>query len=268
MKIYLMTDMEGCAGILNSVDWVLPGGRWYEKGCSILTGETNAVIAGLIDGGADEVVVFDGHGAGGIDPLLLDSRAQLMRGPFDYPLGLDKSFSGVCWVGQHAKAGTPHSHLTHTGGFNRIDESINGISVGEYGAVAFCAWELGVPCIFAGGEEAFAREAETLTPGIVTVSVKRGLMADSLEHLSTEDYARAKLGAIHLSHRQACHRLTVGAKLAMYKLRDKPDIFRYPGINPPFVRVAKYRAQRGNPPYTVKAEHPSSIIALLNKPLA
>lgn len=268
MKIYLMTDMEGCAGILNAADWVLPQGRWYEKGRAILTDETNAVIAGLVEGGADDVVGFDGHGAGGIDPLALDPRAQLIRGSLDYPLGLDNSYAGACWVGQHAKAGTPYSHLTHTGGFNRIDETINGISVGEYGTVALCAWEAGVPCIFAGGEEAFAREAEALTPGVVTVSVKRGLMADGLDHLSTEEYSQAKLGAIHLSHREACNRLKTGAKLAACKLREKPDRFRFPAIKPPFVRVAKYRAQRGNPPYTVRAEHPSSVVELLNMPLA
>ncbi len=267
MKIYLMTDMEGCAGILNSVDWVLPQGRWYAKGLSILTGEANAVIAGLFEGGADEVVVFDGHGPGGLDPLALDPRAQLVRGPLDYPLCLDGSFAGACWVGQHAKAGTPYSHLSHTGGFNRVDESINGISIGEYGAVALCAREGGVPCIFAGGEEALAREAEALTPGVVTVSVKRGLLADGLDHLSAEEYAQAKLGAIHLSHAEACRRLAAGSAAAMRQLRQEPMTFRHPELKPPYVRVARYRAQGGKPPYTVRAEHPSSVIGVLNAPL-
>jgi len=93
MKIYLMTDMEGCAGILNHDDWVLPSGRYYDAGRRILTDETNAAIDGFFAEGATEIVVVDGHGAGGIDPLRLDSRAQLQRGyrgePV-YPFGLDR----------------------------------------------------------------------------------------------------------------------------------------------------------------------------------
>ena len=32
MKIMLMTDMEGCAGILNLEEWVRPQSRYYDKG--------------------------------------------------------------------------------------------------------------------------------------------------------------------------------------------------------------------------------------------
>ena len=38
--------------------------------------EINAAVDRLFEGGATEVVVFDGHGAGGIDPELLDERLQ------------------------------------------------------------------------------------------------------------------------------------------------------------------------------------------------
>lgn len=267
MKFYVMTDMEGCAGMLNSADWVLPSGRWYEQGRQLLTGETSAVISGLFDGGATEVVVFDGHGAGGLDPLTLDPRAQLIRGPVGYPLGLDASFAGACWVGQHAKAGTPYSHLTHTQGFAWIDDSVNGLSIGEYGEVALCAMEAGVPCVFAGGEEAFTQEAQALTPGVVTVSVKRGLLPDGLEHLDAESYARAKLGALHLSPQEARARLRAGAAEAARKREENPGAFSYPGLRPPYTRIVKVRSIKGAPPYTARADHPSSIAALLNQPL-
>ena len=71
MKIYIMTDMEGCAGILDHDNWVLPSGRYYEAGRQILAEETNAAIEGFLAGGATEIFVLDGHGAGGIDPLRL-----------------------------------------------------------------------------------------------------------------------------------------------------------------------------------------------------
>lgn len=44
MKIMIMTDMEGVAGILNHDDWVQPSGRFYEKGIRLLTGEVNAAV--------------------------------------------------------------------------------------------------------------------------------------------------------------------------------------------------------------------------------
>ena len=264
-KIFIMTDMEGCAGILNHDDWVMPEGRWYEKGMKILTEEVNAVIDGLIAGGAAEFLVADGHGAGGIDPLLLHPRALLLRGNVPYPFHMDSSFDGIAFVGGHAKAGTPFSHITHTERFDRIDISVNGLSVGEYGEMALFGLELGVPCIFAGGEEAFAREAEALTPGVVGVGVKRGLKEDGLDHLTTGEYRAAKLDAIHCSHFEACRRLREGAALAVRKLLDSPASFRHPAVNPPYRLEVRYRAEKkGEPQRTACHTHESSLIKLFN----
>ena len=148
MKIYIMTDMEGCAGILNHDEWVLGTGRFYDKGRRILTEEVNAAVEGFLQGGADEIMVVDGHGAGGIDPLLLHPAARLAGGGAPaptFPFFLDASFDAAACVGQHAKAGTPRSHITHTEWFNWIDLSVNGRSIGEYGTIALSAMELGLP---------------------------------------------------------------------------------------------------------------------------
>ena len=80
MKILIMTNMEGVAGVLNHDDWVLPGGRFYAKGLRLLTEEVNAALEGFFSAGAEEILVVDGHGAGGIDPETLDERALLLRG--------------------------------------------------------------------------------------------------------------------------------------------------------------------------------------------
>ncbi len=268
MKIMLMTDMEGVAGILNHDDWVLPGGRFYDKGQRLLTLEANAAIAGLTAGGATEIVVVDGHGAGGIDPELLDPRALLERGwgRHPYPFGLDASFDAFACVGQHAKAGTPFSHITHTGWFNVIDVSINGVSIGEYGELALCAMELGVPCILACGEEAFAAEAEELTPGIITAAVKRGTLPDGLDDLDSADYRKAKLGAVHLSPDKA-HRLIRAAALkAARKLATKPHAFHFPDVGAPYQSVVRVRREGDQPARTLEKHHPASVIALLNQP--
>ncbi|MBI3985773.1 MAG: M55 family metallopeptidase [Lentisphaerae bacterium] len=268
MKILIMTDMEGCAGILNHDDWVTPTGRHYAKGIRLLTEETNAAVRGLTDGGATEIVVVDGHGYGGIDPELLDERAQLLRGAPSppWPWGLDNSFHGVAVVGQHAKAGTPYSHITHTGWFDHIDMAVNGISIGEYGELAFCAMELGLPMILACGEEALAREAAALTPGVVTVPVKRGLLPDGLDHLDTDAYRNAKLSAVHLAPARARRLIAEGAKTAARRLAADSHSFRYPQLSPPYTRTARLRKNGDTPAHTARDTHPGSLIALANMP--
>ena len=77
MRIYIMTDMEGVAGVLNADDYLLPGARYYEVARELVTLETNAAIEGLLDAGATEFLVVDGHGPGAINPLLLHPAARL-----------------------------------------------------------------------------------------------------------------------------------------------------------------------------------------------
>ncbi len=270
MKIVVMTDMEGVAGVLNHDDWVLPGGRFYAKGVRLLTEETNAAVRGFFSAGAKEIVVVDGHGAGGIDPETLDERALLLRGCPEHvwPWGLDKSFAGLAFVGQHAKAGTPYSHITHTQGFNYIDLRVNGISIGEYGQLALCAAEVGVPTILACGEEALCREAGALTPGVVTVSGKRGLLPDGLDHLDTESYRKAKLSAVHKSPKCVRSLIQEAAKAAIQRLNTNPKGFCYPPLTPPFTRSIRFRRDAEVAPYETADEHLDSMIALMNAPIA
>jgi len=272
MKILIMTDMEGCAGILNFKDWVEPAGRYYEKGRRFLTNETNAAIDGFFTGGATEVVVLDGHGYGGIDPEFLDERALFRHGHSEkvWPWGLDKTFAAIAFTGQHAKAGTPYSHLTHTDWPNVIDYRINDLSVGEYGQLALCAMELGVPTILACGEKALCEEAEALTPGVVTVAVKTGLLPDDGFRNSTmEEYEAAKLSALHISPSKAMKLIHENALKAINKLKEEPCSFHYPTLSPPYRSMVEYRAYsaKNTAPCTKTAKHPSSIIKLLNTPL-
>ena len=267
MKLMLITDLEAVAGVLNYDDWCHPGGRYFDKAKRLLTLEVNAAVDGFFAGSATEVMILDGHGQGGIDPELLDERAQLQRGAeAGYPMGLDDSFAGVGWIGQHAKVGTDYSHLTHTQGFHYIDLAINGTSIGEYGQIAFCAMEMSVPCILACGEKAFCLEASALTPGVVGVWVKRGLRADGLEHMDAEEYRRAKEAAVHLAPLRARTVIREGATRAALRLREQPDSFSYPDLKPPFVRTARFRKEGDRQPWSARDEHPESITELLNMP--
>ena len=237
MKIMIVTDLEGVAGVLDFENWCSPSSCYYEKAKRLLTEETNAVIDGLFAGGATEIRVVDGHGPGAIDPELLDERVELQRGVCNpvWPFTLDSSFDGICWVGQHAKSRTPYSHLTHTGNFGCKEITVNGVAVGEFAEFALCARELGVPVIFAGGEEAFAREAEEFAPGVITVAVKRGCNPETgLEDVTAEVYAKSKLAAIHLAPAKARRLLREGAKAAAEKLQHAPGSFSTTEIKPPY----------------------------------
>ncbi len=202
MKIYLMTDLEGVAGVLSFQEWTGPGKLYYPVARELLTQEVNAVLTGLFSGGASEVVVCDAHGPGGVNARDLSYPMQVhyMRGWGDqmWPLNLDASYDAVAWVGQHAKAGTPYGHLCHTQSLDYVDESVNGVSLGEFGELASCAAELGVRALFAAGDEAFTKEAHALTPGLQTVAVKRGLQSGTGEDLDLEAYTQYVSPAVHL----------------------------------------------------------------------
>lgn len=267
MKIFVMTDLEGVAGVMNW-DWTGPGRPYYPVGRELLTQEVNAAVEGLFEGGAAEVLVCDAHGPGAIDVNLLDPRAQVQRGWPDemWPLGLDSTFDAVIWVGQHAKAGTPYGHLCHTQSLEYIDESVNGVSIGEFGELALCAAELGVRAIFGSGDEAFTREAQALVPGIETVAVKRGLKAGRTDHLDVEQYARATTSAVHLHPVRARELIREGARRAVERARADERYGVVPGLKPPYRRVIKLRPGERRPhPTVVRVSHRHSFIAVMNK---
>ena len=268
MKIMLVTDIEGVAGVLNFDEYCSPGTPYYEKSKRLLTEEVNAVIRGMFDGGVDEIRVVDGHGPGAIDPELLDSRVELMRGLATppWPFTLDSSFDGVGWVGQHAKSRTPYSHLTHTGTFGVWEITANGLPVGEFGEFALCAGELGVPVIFAGGEDAFAREAEELAPGVVAVGVKRGCNSEAgLDEADADTYKKSKLAAIHLSPVKARELLYEGGKKAAEKLKRDPKSFTVVKQEPPYeIKCIFRKSERFPEGATLYKRHETSFIAAMN----
>jgi len=266
LKIYIMTDMEGVCGVVNHDDWVVPGGRYYEEGKRLLTLEVNAAIEGFAAAGGTEFLVADGHGYGGINHLLLDCRAQYLRGPLPgpYPFMLDASFDAMAWVGQHAKAGTPYAHLAHTGSFHVIDDEINGISVGEFGIIALCGGVFGIRPIFGAGDEAFAAEAQALAAAIETVSVKRGLMPDSGDELSAEAYKAYNGGAIHIHPELARERIREGAERSLRRFAENRDQFTLVTLPPPYRRVVRQRGEDGEGVRKEITEHPDSLIHLLN----
>jgi len=269
MKIFIMTDMEGVSGVLDSEQCCKAEGMYYQSCRVLLTEEVNAAVRGFFKGGAEEVLVRIGHRTDSVVPELLDPRAFLASGHSTplWPWGLDRSFAALAFVGQHAKAGTAFSHLAHTGNMRTLDQRVNGLSIGEYGMMALCAMELGIPTIFASGEEALCREAEALTPGVVTVPGKRGLAPDdgSSARLDLRHYRLAKTAALHFPAAQVRRRIEEGAEKALRKLLADPGSFRYPELKLPCYAVREYRADPDDPkdpaPFAVAGRADSFIDA-------
>jgi len=266
MKIAVMTDLEGVAGVINSTDWIYPQSRYYEVGKELLTCEVNAAVDGFFAAGADEIVVIDGHGAGAINGLLLDPRTQLHRGwgAGPYPLGLDRGYDAIAWVGQHPKAGTEYGHICHTQSFVVRDCVINGISVGEFGQDIFVAAQYGTVPIFASGCKAFAKEAQQLVPGIETVIVKEGLMEGTGDECDRDAYELRNWAAIH-KHPEAARKLIrEGAENALRRFIEKPESFTLARLSPPYSMTYYYRAHDGKEPWEKTFTHPTDLNAMMN----
>ncbi len=259
-----MTDLEGVAGVQQSLDWCYNNGRYYNKAKEFLTMEVNAAIEGFIEAGATEFLVADGDGAGGIDQLLLNPAAEYVC---NWPAGeasfslTDGKFDFAAWVGQHPMAGTAGGHISHTGNMGVVEQAVNGIPVGEFGDLVFLATELGIRAILATGCEAFCREAQSLLPGLETVAVKKGTQTDPGNYLSKDAYRKHNISAIHLSPEEARKRIREGAKRALGRAKKEDfGLAKLPA--PPYVRTRIMRADGENPPRIIKQSHPSSILEM------
>jgi len=267
MRVYVQTDLEGVAGVRNFDEWTRPDKRYYDLARELLTLELNAAIEGLFEGGATYVLVADSHGPGAVDITKLDPRVELMRWGWQapWPHLLDEGFDYLVFVGQHAKSRTPLSNMAHTGNCGVLEESINGVAVGEFGRFVMQASELGVRTIFATGEVALVQEAEALVPGIETVAVKRGLVPGRGDECTAEQYRARNPGAIHSHPRKAQHLIEEGARKAMQ--RAQSEAFGLIPMKPPFRGVMVWRPSENKPDrtYCIR-EHDKSVIAMLNQP--
>jgi D-amino peptidase len=187
MKVYLSSDIEGTAGI---VDWqqVRAPGPEYELGRQLLTDEVNAAIDGAIAEGATHVLVNDAHGAmHNMHPGALRHQASYLSGrhkPLYMMEGLDGTFDAVFMVAYHGAISAEHAVLSHTYNPWAIWEvRLNGVAVGESALNALVALHHRVPVVLITGDEATAEEARPFLPGIEAVVVKRSITRFSAESI-------------------------------------------------------------------------------------
>jgi len=188
-KILIVTDMEGVAGINDPDEQLTPGQRRFEEARRLLHGEVNAAVDGAFQGGASEVIVWDGHdGSRTLSVDLINNRAKLLQGrrtPTTYYFS-ERLYDGVMFVGQHSMAGTKNGILCHTQSFTVESITINGKPVGELGQVAAIAGHYHIPVIMLSGDEAACAEMRALQPKAETAAVKQLVGTVSMLSVSHE----------------------------------------------------------------------------------
>ena len=194
-RVYMMTDLEGVAGV---DDW---DPRHREDGATargvhdrsemqrLLTAEVNAAAAGLFDAGVKDILINDAHGAGRtILAEQLIAGVRLVKGvnrPRWLP-GLDASYDALVQVGMHAMTGTPAGCLAHSMSRDMVYR-VNGREVGEMQMAAMLAGHYDIPWVFTAGDAHACTESERSVDNIVTAAVKQGLGERCAIHLAPVD---------------------------------------------------------------------------------
>jgi D-amino peptidase len=187
MKLLIAVDMEGITGVVtwNHVD---PGHAEYQRFRRLMTQDVNAAIRGAAEGGADEIIVTDGHWNS--DNILveeIDRRARLNSGtpsPFSMVQGIDQDVDAVIFVGYHARMGTASAILDHTWSSARVQNLwLNGRLTGEIGLNAALCGHFGAPVLMISADYAANKEANEWIPGIENVVVKKASSRWSAEVL-------------------------------------------------------------------------------------
>ena len=187
MKILISADMEGISGI-TSWDQVTPGHPEYLRFRHVMTAEVNAAVRGAIDGGADEVVIADGHwNASNILVEELDSRARLNSGspsPFSMMQGIEDGVDGVIFIGYHARQGSQNAVLDHTWSDTCVANVwLNETIAGEYSLNAALAGHYGASLLMATGDQTACAQIKEQFGDLETVVVKQGTGRYSAECL-------------------------------------------------------------------------------------
>ena len=184
MKVHIISDMEGVAGIVRP-EQTQAGEELYEEGRKLYTEEINAAVRGAKAAGATEIVVVDCHGAGegftfnsliaeDLDPACEFVVQQEWTGYTEF---LEQGCDAALFIGMHAMAGTPDgvlSHTVHGREWRRL--RFNGVLAGETAINAALCGTWNCPVLLVTGDDATCREATTLLgDGLTTVCVKTAI---------------------------------------------------------------------------------------------
>jgi len=226
MKVFLSTDMEGTAGV---VDWAQCVGDGPEAaaGRRLLLAEVNAAIEGAVAGGATEIVINDSHSTmRNLPAAELGGQASYISGshkPLYMMQGLDESFDACLLISYHGSVGAP-AGMSHTYNPRAVVEArLDGTVTGEAGINALVAAHYGVPVVLVTGDRCACEETAAVIPGVLQAVVK--------EHVS-------RLAAHSLHPDRACALIRAQAEAAVAASPAAMPPLLDPGVLEVFVRTA------------------------------
>ncbi len=171
--VFIITDAEGVAGICRQEQTEAKDPELR----ALLTGEINAAVQGFLQGGVDEVIVWDGHdGSATLSAQTIHPKAKLVIGGVGRTMTLERGYSAVAFIGQHAKAGVSKGVMAHSYSSLAIQNiRLNGEFVGETETRTMLAGWFNTPVILLTGDAAAVEEMKALVPEAETAAVKEGL---------------------------------------------------------------------------------------------
>ena len=182
-KIYILTDLEGISGVFKFKQTREKDTPQNIQACEYFMDDLSAVVNGLFDGGATEILVIDGHGNQCVIPHMMEPGVKYVTGvPRPGAMwGMDDSFAGMVQLGAHAMMGTTDGVLNHTQSSKSENRYwYNGVECGELVQCALIAGYYGVPTILVTGDVATCRESERFFgKHCVTVAVKEGIAREA-----------------------------------------------------------------------------------------
>jgi D-amino peptidase len=155
-----------------------------------MTEEVNAVVAGLVETGVEEILVNDSHGPMvNILPDLLHPEADLILGkpkPMNMACGLTGGFDAMFLIGHHSMANKGGILAHTTNGFAFREVRVNGTPYGEPGLYGAYAGELGVPVALVSGDDCTERENRDFFPEAEFVVVKQAIGRNAARQASVQ----------------------------------------------------------------------------------
>jgi len=174
MKVFLLTDLEGIAGV-DSINQMERTDPCYRDICAMLEHTLNIAVDTCFQNGADTVYYLDGHGGGGnVNPENIDPRAIRCENIHRWnELVQQQAFDCQMELGAHTRAGTVDGFLDHTLNSRRIYcIRHNGQEMSELSMHATLCAKYGIPVVAVTGDEAACLQAREYIPGIFTGAVK------------------------------------------------------------------------------------------------
>jgi len=198
LKVLVLYDMEGVSGASDYRHTTFAHPPEYAEGRKSLTADVNAAVAGLVSGGASEIVVVDGHGSGNTsspdvfeEQLMAPAKMISRPASFDiYMDSYDQSIDAIVAVAMHAGAGNQTGFLSHTYTFEDVQYRVNGVPFNETMILAMGAARYKIPVIMTSGDDQLEKEVRRHLPWVKVAQVKRALNRAQAEPLAPSESAR------------------------------------------------------------------------------